>query len=155
MSSKLFCSAGPDGFSGILKKLKSCRRLGREGLAPCSRSVLDLGDAFPVLLLGEAEGIAATATAGALVLDEEAEAIAAAPAAEVLVPQDNAESINTAAEAEPLETELLVPADNEIQSLRSFRCFLNTSPFRKSKASTSSCPDNIWEKYGSRKTAAM
>jgi hypothetical protein len=33
--------------------------------------------------------------------------------------------------------------------------FLNTSPFRKSKASTSSCSDNIWEKYGSRKTAAM
>ena len=49
--------------------------------APCSRSVLDLGDTFTVLLPGEAEGIATTAAAGALVLDEEAEAIAAAPAA--------------------------------------------------------------------------
>ncbi len=133
----------------------SCRRLGREGPAPCSRSVLDLGDAFPVLLPGEAEGIAATAAAGALVLDKEAEAITAAPAAKVLVPPDNAEGINGAAEAEALESELLVPADNETPSLRSFRCFLNTSPFRKSKASTSSCSDNVWEKYGSRKTAAM
>jgi hypothetical protein len=128
MSSKLFCSAGSDGFSGILKKLKSCRRLGREGPAP----VLDLGDAFPVLLLGEAEGISATAAAEALVLDEEAEAIAAAPAAEVLVPPDNAESINSAAEAEPLETELLVPADNETQS-QIFQMFLEHLTLQKIK----------------------